>query len=192
MNTKTRKPISTSTKAAARVFERHAAEVLKHTAAYLTDDAKDGKHGPRWIKTRMDAAAAGLDLIRNAPEVVSISIGVEWAKSATWGRNPTASACVETSDGRFTRYEGRASGCGYDKESAAIAEALNQSPAVKRLLIVAAARGGFPYGGTVGKYGASLSGGVGVSCFRSIFEFCGYKWDNTGSGRTFDAYHITR
>jgi hypothetical protein len=192
MKTTTRKPISTSTKTAARAFEKHAAGVMANRTAHATECAAEGRHGPRWIKNRTDAEARALDLIRTAPEVVSISIGVEWKKNATWGNNPTASACVETSDGRFARYEGRASGCNYDKESAAIAEALNQSPAVKRLLIVAASRGGFPYGGMVSKWGARLDGGVGVSCFRNIFEFCGYKWNNAGSGKAFDAYTVTR
>ena len=48
-----------------------------------------------------------------------ILIRVEWKKPTVWGSNPTA----EVVTGTYTT--GSASGCGYDKESAAVAEALN-------------------------------------------------------------------
>ena len=64
-----------------------------------------------------------------APALSSVSITVEWKRNSYWGNNPTATA--RTDDGIF---EGHASGCGYDKESAAVGEALNKSPAVMRVL----------------------------------------------------------
>ena len=68
-----------------------------------------------------------------APALSFLSVSVEWKRSSVWGHNPTATA--RTDDGTFTGY---ASGCGYDKESAAVGEALNKSPAVMRVLYQAA------------------------------------------------------
>ena len=76
-------------------------------------------------KKELDKIAAA----EAAPALSFVDISVEWKKSRTWGANP--SVVVRTSDGV---YYGAASGCGYDKESAAIAEALNQSPAVLKVL----------------------------------------------------------
>lgn len=37
----------------------------------------------------------------------------------------------------------------------------------------------------------SFDGGCGVSCFREIFEVCGYEWKQVASGNTFNAYTLT-
>ena len=93
--------------------------------------------------------------------------------------------------GTFT---GTASGCGYDKESAAVAEALNKCDSVLQLLYTykenALAAGesdesktascGRSNGSIIG-YGAGygaipyFEGGVGVSCFWSILKKCGFE-----------------
>lgn len=152
----------------------------------------------------------------NAPDLSYCSITVEWSKSSTWGSNPTAT--VRTNTGV---YSGHASGCGYGKESAAVAEALNQCPAVLKMLYIQKEKGlktppkkGRPMTPLVDEahekreartsnnsiigYGSGygtlpyFEGGVGVSCFRSIFEKCGFKWTNTSSGKTFDSYHVEK
>lgn len=96
-----------------------------------------------------------------------------------------------TNAGTFT---GTASGCGYDKESAAIAEALNQCDSVLQLLYTykenalaagesdesKAASYGRSNGSIIG-YGAGygaipyFEGGAGVSCFWSILKKCGFE-----------------
>lgn len=112
---------------------------------------------------------------------------------------------------------GAASGCNYDKESAAIAEALNQSPAVLKVLytlkekglkrLSAQGRALNPFhpqpiredrrssNSICGKgagYGVLpyFEGGVGSSCFWSILEKCGYSCRNTASGKRFDDYSV--
>ena len=68
---------------------------------------------------RIEKDLKRIETIKNACDnITHISINVEWTRNTTWGYNPHAT--VYTSNGDAT--EGRASGCGYDKESAAIAE----------------------------------------------------------------------
>lgn len=140
-----------------------------------------------------------------APALSFLSVSVEWKRNSTWGHNPTATA--RTDDGTFS---GHASGCGYDKESAAVGEALNKSPAVMRVLYQAAEQamkngesfqtlssGCVSWRDVLG-YGSGYAilpyfeGGVGVSCFWSIFKVCGYECRSTGSGKMFDAYTVER
>ena len=140
-----------------------------------------------------------------APALSFLSVSVEWKRSSTWGHNPTATA--RTDDGTFSGY---ASGCGYDKESAAVGEALNESPAVMRVLYQAAEQamkngesfktlssGCVSWGDVLG-YGSGYAilpyfeGGVGVSCFWSILQKCGFVCRCSGSGRWFDTYTAER
>lgn len=164
------------------------------------------KRGEKEIDKWHEEQLAKLRTAAAAPDLGFVSVSVEWSKNRTWGANPTATA--RTSGGVFTGY---ASGCGYDKESAAVAEALNQSPAVMRTLYTAAENamesGKAPVetGNTscvswrdILGYGSGYSllpyfeGGVGVSCFWSIFKVCGYDCRSAGSGKMFDAYTVER
>ena len=127
----------------------------------------------------------------NAPDLKYICISVEWTKSRTWGAIPHAE--IRTNNGLYT---GTAGGFGYDKESAAIAEALNQSPEIMKLLYTIkekhptkAHRELFGYGSGYGIL-PYFEGGVGYSCFETIFKNCGCKCSRTGSGKMFDCYHI--
>lgn len=118
----------------------------------------------------------------------AVSVVVEWHKSQTWGMNPRARVSAE----RVATY-GSASGCGYDKESAAIASAFNANPEILRIIYDHAEAGGvFPYGVSTFAGLPSFEGGCGVSCFYSIFEACGYTFRQVASGKMFDVYEITR
>jgi hypothetical protein len=132
---------------------------------------------------------AKLDRVAQAADLAFISISVDWVRSRTWGYNPRVE--VRTNTGYYT---GTASGCGYDKESAAIADAFNQCDSVLKILYTLKEKGlragltdesktaccgrdnrnicGYGSG-----YGAIpyFEGGVGVSCFWGILERCGYK-----------------
>ena len=133
-------------------------------------------------------------------------IVVEWRRSRMWGANPAADVILA---GAHTT--GYASGCGYDKESAAVAEALNENPAALAMLYDLAEsalnRGesprsadscsGFRWEKPIA-YGAGYSvlpyfeRGVGVSCFFRMFEKAGYTARCTGSGKMFDCYEINK
>lgn len=134
---------------------------------------------------------AKLQAAADAPALEMLTVSVEWARSRTWGSNPTATALAY---GEHTVREtvGHASGCGYDKESAAIASALNMSPVVMRVLYDHAERGGsFAYSVHTFAGVPSFDGGCGVSCFRSVFEGCGYAWQDVAHGRSFDGYKLS-
>lgn len=134
--------------------------------------------------------------IMQSEDIESISISVEWKKSATWGMNPTATAKVNYIDGSCNYFDGKASGCGYDKESAAIASALNCSNSVQKLLFLCSKND--PDNKVYGYYNSNkgyfphISGGVGVSCYNSVFNLCGFKFEKTNSGKTFDCYLISK
>lgn len=118
----------------------------------------------------------------------AVSVVVEWHISKTWGMNPRARVAAE----RVATY-GSASGCGYDKLSAAITGAFNQNSEILKILYDHAEAGGvFPYGVSTFAGLPSFDGGCGVSCFYQIFEACGYTFRQVASGKAFDVYEITR
>lgn len=142
-----------------------------------------------------------------APEVVSVSISVEWHRSKMWGYNPAAEVVIVDSNGHYSKFFGSASGCGYDKESSAVAEALNQSAPIKKLLCdkkEKSIREGKTYeaGSTMNKnyisYGAGygsvpyFEGGVGMSSHEGVFRACGLKLKNSNHGKHFDTYYFER
>lgn len=147
-----------------------------------------------------------IEIAENAEELAYIRINVDWVKNRTWGSNPKVE--LWTNCGYYT---GSASGCGYDKESSAIAEALNGSPEIMKKLYELAEKmleelGDIAYKSDLNciswrnsiGYGSGYSirpyfeGGVGVGCFESILNKMGYLWRNAGSGKRWDCYNITK
>lgn len=147
----------------------------------------------REIDTQERKKLEKLRTAENAPDLKFIYISVDWSKSRTWGAIPRAE--IRTNAGTYT---GTASGCGYDKQSAAIAEALNKSPEIMRALYelkekhpTAPHRDIFGYGSgyDILPY---FEGGVGVSCFESILNKCGFDLTACNSGKMFDYYQFTK
>ena len=143
-----------------------------------------------------------IEAVENAEDIKYISVSVEWYKSRTWGYNPTAE--VSTNTGRTY---GSASGCGYDKESASIAQAFNKNNSILKVIYTmqenAIKNGispkdttctGFNNRNTIG-YGAGYNiapyfeGGVGTTCFISILEKAGFKY-NANHGKKYDTYNF--
>lgn len=142
----------------------------------------------REINREIEKRFARVHEVEESEAPAAASVVVEWHKNRTWGMNPRARVAAE----RVATY-GSASGCGYDKESAAIASAFNQNPEILKILYDHAEAGGtFPYGVDVWAGLPSFAGGCGVSCFYSIFEACGYTFRQVASGEMFDVYEITR
>lgn len=159
-----------------------------------------GEFIPEEIKNKMQTKRAReaareakkrFDRVHEVEEIeapAALSIVVEWHKSKTWGMNPRARVATE----RVATY-GSASGCGYDKESAAIAGAFNANPEILKIIYDHAEAGGvFPYGVSTFAGLPSFDGGCGVSCFYSIFEACGYTFRRVASGKAFNVYEITK
>jgi len=161
------------------------------------------------IAKRLAELDEKLNRIANASGVESITIAVDWVRNSTWGNNPHAEVEVCTAN-RCATYYGTASGCGYDKESASVAQALNQSSAVLKLLYDNKERAlqrdekatsrdvlGYGSGYSVLPY---FEGGVGINCFARILEGLSYdkdcpvayKWEHTACGKRYDVYSVRK
>lgn len=139
-----------------------------------------------------------LQTVEQASDLESITVSIEWKKSRMWGNNPTADARVCDKEYGHNYNSGSIGGCGYDKESTAIAQAVNQSNSflkamyqVKEQNVATNNRDLFGYGSGYGIL-PRLEGGVGVSCYPKIFETIGFVFKNTASGKTFDVYTVTK
>lgn len=130
---------------------------------------------------RINEDLTKIETIQNANEdITNINISINWVRSTTWGYNPHATAT--TSNGDIT--EGRASGCGYDKESASIADALNKNNNILKLLYTfknkkmtlknTSSHDILGYGSGYGVL-PYFEGGVGVSSLMNIFRKLGYN-----------------
>ena len=138
-----------------------------------------------------------INTIKNANNgIVSIIINVEWVKNPTWGYNPHATIYTNNED----TTEGKASGCGYDKQSAAIAEALNKNNDILKLLYTyknkkmtlknTNNRDILGYGSGYGVL-PCFEGGVGVPSLLNIFKKLGYTITEHHTEKS-DFYQITK
>ncbi len=170
-------------------------------------EKQEDKHAAAKLE-KLEAAAA-------APGLENVSISVEWKRSSTWGYNPTATVTIHAGN-TWEQYTGTASGCGYDKRTAAIGAALNQSASIKKMLYTAkenalatmepekieAAKKGYVFGSESNRdfihYGAGygvlpyFEGGVGISSFKGVFEACGYKCTADNGTKYTDFYHFEK
>lgn len=167
----------------------------------LTEEQKQANREARKAEREAAKRAAEIAAERAQKPIKSLTVSIEWKKSRMWGNNPTATGRVEYADGTFGRTaEAKASGCGYDKESAVLANIFNQCLKYKLWeLSDAAMKGGHgsmdhgpaPYG--INNYNGhrSFAGGIGVSCYYEICKYLGGKFERVASGKTFDAYTAT-
>lgn len=177
-----------------------------YKAGTLSREAAVEKAQARYIKKlekETAAKIARLETIAAAPDIDYIMIDISWNRSSVWGYNPA----VETSDNKGCYTTGRASGCGYDKESAAVAESFNRNNSILKLLYTikenALAAGATDKSGFYKDnraccgYGAGYTalpyfeGGVGVGCFWDILKKAGFKVSGHHT-KTADFYHLTK
>ena len=64
-----------------------------------------------------------------------IYIDVHYVRNSTWGRNPNVTVIADLDGVRRDVTVGRASGCGYDKTSAAICYAFRENPLLETLAL---------------------------------------------------------
>ena len=135
-----------------------------------------------------------INLVYSANDLVSVKIQIEWKKSKMWGYNPTCNIVVIDDKDRYFNYtSGSIGGCGYDKKSTSVAEALNASPTLRKLFC--------EKGENVTSYGFThqnnyslpyLEGGVGCECYSRVFAEMGYKFESIAHGDIFDVYNISK
>ena len=185
----------------ARRWEQYkAGEITREKAVELAT-----KRAIKAIEKDTAAKLAQLDRVANAPDLTYISVSVEWGRSRTWGYYPIV--VVRTNTGAYT---GSASGYGYDKESAAIAEALNKCDSILKALYqlkenglrsgktdesktASCGRSNSDICGYGAGYGAIpyFEGGVGASCFWSILKKCGFS-TSCHHGKHSDFYSVSK
>lgn len=66
---------------------------------------------------------------------LTISIAIEYKRSRMWEWNPTAMVTASLDGVRTDTTKGMASGCGYDKLSAAVCYAFRENPLLQTLLL---------------------------------------------------------
>lgn len=173
--------------------------IFKNLCFYA--EAKYYKYFENALKNAMECIKTEL------PE--NIRIEVTWKKSATWGANPTAEVWTDEYLG-LSRSVG---GCGYDKESTAIAEPFNRSKAMAKIAIIAKyirstyenlsfeqkkvldILGCYDYGVRFSihhKNGIYWEGGVGASCFMNCIKTAGYKMDAETHPKYYDFYSLSK
>lgn len=154
--------------------------------------AKTIEHVKKEAAKKLNKQLEKISEIENAKDLQDLDICIDWKKSYTWGWCPRAYIKSHLQDQQkynyYERSEGYASGCGYDKLSAAIASALNDSNGALKLLYTAEekrlrkAKNGLTtsrrdFIGYGSGYGSMpyFEGGVGFSSQISIFENLGFK-----------------
>lgn len=140
-----------------------------------------------------------VESIINGSDIERIVITIEWKRSSTWGSNPNAEAAVHYKNGGVKYFtSGSIGGCGYDKQSTAVAKCLNQVDGILKPLYKIKDKNVntgnhqlFGYGSGYGLL-PYFEGGVGVSCYPRILEAIKMKFNTISSGKTFDCYEITK
>lgn len=166
-----------------------------------------------------------LEAADKAGKLIEINISVNWTRSRTWGSNPHAECRWYFEDPEYgTRSafsEGRASGCGYDKRSAAVQQAFEfvvskkyrHAHSSKDLAFARASFDRFviEHGEELWKEYAidktpvphfNISG-KGMSTFTGLFRRIGHKYDANFAvndylidysepDRGYDVYHVIR
>lgn len=199
-------------------------EMTEKTSVDLISRFETGLRPPYRGKPRKDSilwyrqqALDRLDAADRAPKFTGLKVNVEWRKSHTWGDVPTAECWVfgdgpaiytmKDGDGKpladhnglvmvSTHHGvGRASGCGYDKRSAAIGDGL-ECPTIDRLIVEH--EKAWKFYAVDGKdcFPHLSIGGKGVEVLRDLFDrfvdkppIPGFEW-TWEEGKTWDFIEV--
>lgn len=127
----------------------------------------------------------------------SIRVDEEWKPSRTWGPCPTVEVWMGGEYGK-----GHASGCGYDKESAAAAQACSEIIDSVRIVATCAyidmleskatGENSKTYGYNFNIYHISFEGGVGYNCHKNIICRAGFELTSEFHPRAADGWRYRR
>ena len=153
-----------------------------------------------------------LNRVSNAPDMDSANVVVEWTRNSHYSDNPQAAIQFYNERGFIQETTGTCSGCGYDKFSTAICNALNLSDSALKALYDAAEKAlaidphcadsksactGIYWTDAIA-YGAGYTvlpyfeGGCGISSTENVLNKCNYALRRTANGKHFDALRIER
>ena len=125
---------------------------------------------------RLAEVQAKIERVKEMTLPEAIKIAIEWKKSSVWGLNPHCTVSIN-----YDKFIGTASGCGYNKASAAFAQAINSSDWALFFCSLG-----------IKQYGIRdfyFEGGVGMECFERFFEKLGYSRSYMSSS-TFDGWEF--
>ena len=167
-----------------------AERILDNRGMWINNPTeKDRMKKIREIEKERLQELSRLEVVNDALDLDYIKIKVEWKKSNTWGYNPKCDAWTSG----YHYDTGSASGCGYDKESAAVEKALRNSDSLQKFIIHNLSKLKDEYGIET-RFGLThLSiAGKGVSTLLNIFRKLS-GWEITEMhGETFDGYEIRK
>ena len=136
------------------------------------------------------AEIAEAETIAAAPEMQAISIFINWTRSSgTY--NPHAQITVYTDRGTYDA-TGSAYGGNYNKESAAIATALNKIPAALKIIYNQRENGIEIYGTALYNAAPRYEGGTGVNQIRRILEASQIEMKSHDETKTTDHYYFEK
>ncbi len=162
--------------------------------AKLTIEQKEANKLTRKQAKKEAAELARIEREKNQKTVREIKISIEWRKSRMYGNNPFLDAQIWFKDGSYESMTSTCSGCGYDKESTVIADVFNAFLKYKLYPPLNKTdrdrEDGPPYGIYINQ-NRHYSGGIGTTCYYAIADAIGGKFENTASGKTYDAYKYT-
>lgn len=179
------------TKKQVREYAKAYPHITAKDIEYKANDYKTERGFVKWLTN----ANAEAEEEHNKPLPIYIKLEVEWKRSTMWGYNPSVDMRWKDANGEWHYMEkaGCASGCGYDKHSAAVASALNKH--FKNLLysIRNKRTTNKPYG--ISYYEGSFpsfEGGVGMECYPKIFQWLGFEMRHVANSDTYDKWVIVK
>lgn len=142
---------------------------------------------------RLNKEIEKINFINSASDFKSLTINIEWKKSKMWGNNPRA---IITGDSYAD--SGYIGGCGYDKESTAISQALKECNTFMKLLYTVKNDNIDKHNHELFGYGSGYGilpyyeGGVGTSCLYKICDSIGLQLKHIAGGSNYDVYEIIK
>jgi len=166
------------------------AKVFTHVSRNtIIVDARDYKTERGFLK-HIESLNSENERLHNMPMPVYIEVELNWHKNI-YGWCPRASMrwCDVERKWHYDEKAGYAGGYGYDKTSAAVAEALNKHCKNWLYSIRNRRTKNKPYG--LSYYNGSFpifEGGVGISCYKPVMEWLGWKFKHVASTETYDKF----
>lgn len=141
------------------------------------------------------------DIYNDNRTVLEIKVYVKWSKTRTWGTCPRCDGYIRFADNSCMQIAGGlASGCGYDKLSTTIADALNKCTAIKKMLYDKKVRNKTysttleqesQYSNVVRPAPLYVEGGAGISSIITIFKALNFDVTHDDC-YMFDILHATK
>jgi hypothetical protein len=175
----------------------------------FNEEEKINKYIKKYFEKYLNAELKQLNAVAKAEDFKSgdkISLTIEWVKGSMQSNQATAFL----SSGYIITQSNKTNGFGYDKESTATAEVLNEYLPLLKLMydkkenylkenkdIIPTEEQNdinkflFGYGSGY-KTLPSFEGGVGISCHKDIIKNLGLEWEHLNSTKTTDTYLITK